>query len=166
MQGPMKQQSIPLNMYSTHGRLMVTAPMPGLEPENITIQVTEDERLILQGALRGTLKEQDGKQRFLEEWYAGAYIREVALPFPVNAVCANASYGNGVLALTFPQSDQLVPARLTLERVAPSRGQHQGNAGRPPTCLHVHSLHEQGQEGEERLPQADDSPQSTMGKCW
>lgn len=139
MQAQVKQQSIPLNMYSTNGRLMVTAPMPGLEPENITIQVTDDGRLLLQGELRGILKEQDGKQRFLDEWYAGAYTRDVALPLPVNAVCANVSYGNGVLAVAFPLSDQMVPARLTLERVAPSRGQHQGNAGHPPVCAHVHS---------------------------
>ncbi len=139
MQEQVKQQPIPINMYSTHGRLMVTAPMPGLEPENITIHVTGDGRLILQGTLRGTLKEHDGKQRFLDEWLVGAYAREVTLPLPVNATCANVSYGNGVLAVTFPLSDQMAPARLTLERVAPSRGQHQGNAGHPPVCVHVHT---------------------------
>lgn len=144
MHAQVKQQSIPLNMYSTNGRLMVTAPMPGLEPENITIQVTDDGHLLLQGELRGMLKEHDGKQQFFEEWHAGAYAREVALPLPVNAVCANVSYGNGVLVLAFPHSERMVPARLTLERVAPSRGQHQGNAGHPPTCVHVHSTESQG----------------------
>lgn len=137
MQEQVKQQRIPVNMYSTNGRLMVTTPMPGLEPENITIEVTSDGHLVLQGALRGMLKEHDGKQRFLDEWHIGAYTREVALPTSVNAVCANASYGNGVLALTFPLSEQTVPARLTLERVAPSHGQLKGNAGHPPICVHV-----------------------------
>lgn len=132
-----KQQHIPVNMYSANGRLMVTTPMPGLEPENIRVEVTGDGHLILQGELRGTLKEHDGKQRYLDEWYAGAYAREVTLPVPVNAVCANASYGNGVLALTFPVSEQTAPARLTLERVAPSHGQLKGNAGHPPVCVHV-----------------------------
>ncbi len=139
-----KLQSIPINMYSANGRLMITAPMPGLEPENITIQVTDDGRLLLEGALRGMLKEHDGKQRFLEEWNAGAYTREVTIPFPVNAACANVSYGNGVLTLAFPLSDQMISARLTLERIAPSRGQHQGNAGHPPTCVHVRSTESQG----------------------
>jgi HSP20 family molecular chaperone IbpA len=78
MQEQVKQQRIPVNMYSTNGRLIVTVPMPGLEPENITIEVTDDGRLILQGALRGMLKEHDGKQRFLYEWHIGAYAREVA----------------------------------------------------------------------------------------
>ncbi len=137
MQKQVRQQHIPVNMYSTNGRLMVTTPMPGLEPENISIEVTGDGRLVLQGALRGMLKEHDGKQRLLDEWHIGAYAREIALPVPVNAVCANASYGNGVLVLTFPLSEHTAPARLTLERVAPTRGQHKGNAGHPPICVHV-----------------------------
>lgn len=144
MRAQVKAQPIPITMYSINGRLMVAAPMPGLEPENITAQVTSNGHLILRGALRGMLKPQDGKQRFFEEWHAGAYQREVTLPLPVNAVCANVSYGNGVLALAFPLSDRMIPARLTLEHVAPSRGQHQGNAGHPPTCVHVPSLQAQG----------------------
>jgi HSP20 family protein len=137
MQEQVKPQRIPMNMYSTNGRLMIITPMPGLEPENITIEVTGDGQLILQGVLRGTLKEHDGKERFLDEWHIGAYVREVALPVPVNAACANASYGNGVLALTFPLSEHTTPACLTLERVAPSHGQRKGNAGHPPICVHV-----------------------------
>ncbi len=132
MQEQVKLQHIPVNIYSTNGRLMVIAPMPGLEPENISIEVTDNGHLLLQGALRGMLKENDGKQRFLDEWQIGAYEREVVLPAPVNAACANASYGNGVLTLTFPLSKQTVPVRLTLERVAPSHGQHKGNSGHPP----------------------------------
>ncbi|MGH2510988.1 MAG: Hsp20/alpha crystallin family protein, partial [Ktedonobacteraceae bacterium] len=106
MQAPVKPQPIPITMYSTNGRLIIAAPMPGLEPENIRIHVTSDGYLILQGELRAMLKEQDGKQRFLEEWHVGAYFREVSLPLPVNAACANVSYGNGVLTLAFPLSSQ------------------------------------------------------------
>lgn len=137
MQEQIRSQPIPVNVYRANGRLMVSAPMPGLEPENITIEVTSDGHLLLQGELRGMLKEHDGKERFLDEWHIGAYARDVFLPMPVNAVCANASYGNGVLVLAFPLSDQTAPARLMLERVAPSHGQHKGNAGHPPICVHV-----------------------------
>ena len=137
MQEQVKQQHIPVNMYGTNERLMVVTPMPGLEPENISIEVSGDGLLTLRGDLRGALKEHDGKERFLDEWRAGAYMREVTLPVAVNAVCANASYGNGVLALAFPLSEQTVPARLTLERVTPTHGQRKGNTGHPPICVHV-----------------------------
>lgn len=139
MSEPMKSQPIPVNIYSVNGRIMVSTPMPGLEPENITIEVTSAGQLRLQGELRGTLKEHDGKERFLNEWSIGAYAREVTLPVSVNAVCANASYGNGVLVLAFPLSSRMTPAHLTLERVAPSHGRHKGNSGHLPVCVHVQS---------------------------
>jgi HSP20 family protein len=132
MQEQMRQQHIPVKVYRTAERLMVTTPMPGLEPENIRGEVTPDGHLVLQGEMRGMLKE-----LLLDEWSVGAYYRTLALPVSINSECANASYGNGVLTLAFPISDALTPARLTLERVAPAHGQRKGNAGHPPLCVHV-----------------------------
>lgn len=137
MSEQLKLQTIPVNIYSANGRLMVSAPMPGLEAENITVEVTNEGQLRLLGELRGQLKEHDGKERFLDEWLIGGYAREVDLPVPIDAVCANISYGNGVLVLAFPCSEHTTPARLTLERVAPAHGQHKGNAGHPPVCVHI-----------------------------
>src|SRR5205814_6501228 len=71
----------------------------------------------------------------VDEWSVGVYHRELALPVPVNAVCANVTYGNGVLLVALPISDQTSPARLTLERVTPTHGEHKGNAGHPVTCV-------------------------------
>jgi HSP20 family protein len=135
MQEQMRQQQIPVKVYRTTERLMATTPMPGLEPENIRVEVTRDGHLVLQGEMRGMLKEV--KELLLDEWSVGAYYRKLALPVSINAECANASYGNGVLTLAFPISDALTPARLTLERVAPAHGQRKGNAGHPPLCVHV-----------------------------
>jgi HSP20 family protein len=52
MQEQPKIQQIFVNVYRTTDRLMVAAPMPGMEPENIVVQVTEDGRLILEGESR------------------------------------------------------------------------------------------------------------------
>src|SRR5258708_9939695 len=96
MQEQGKQQIIPVKVYRTDARLMIAAPMAGLEPENIMVEVTNDDRLILHGDQRGMLKEV--KELLLDEWSVGVYYRELALPVPVNAVCANVTYGNGDLA--------------------------------------------------------------------
>jgi HSP20 family protein len=133
MQEQLKQQHIPVKVYRTDGRLMVAAPMAGLEPENIAVEVTTDGRLILHGDLRGMLKEV--KDLLLDEWSVGVYHRELALPVAVDAACANVTYGNGVLTVTLPISTQMCPARLTLARRAPTHGERKGNAGRPPVCV-------------------------------
>lgn len=132
MQEQVKQQQIPLKVYRTTGRLMVAAPMPGLEPENIVVEVTADGFLLIHGNMRGMLKEI--KELLLDEWSVGVYHRELALPVQVNGTCANVTYGNGVLTVTLPISEQTSPARLTLERIAPTHGERKGNSGHFPLC--------------------------------
>ncbi len=133
MQEQLKQQSIPVKVYRTDGRLMVAGPMAGLEPENIAVEVTADGRLILHGDLRSRLKEV--KDLLLDEWSVGVYHRELVLPVAVDAECANVTYGNGVLTVTLPISEQTFPVRLTLSRRAPTHGERKGNAGRPTVCV-------------------------------
>ncbi len=131
MQEQMKRQHIPVKVYRTPDRLTVTAPMPGLEPNNIVVEVTADNHLILHGDLRGMLK--DIKELLIDEWSVGVYHRELELSAAVNGEKANVTYGNGVLTVAFPLSEQTLPARLTLEQVAPTRGRRKGNAGHPPS---------------------------------
>jgi HSP20 family protein len=133
MQEQLKQQSVPVKIYRTDERLMVTAPMAGLEPENISVEITADNRLILHGEVRGRLKQI--KELLLDEWSVGTYHRELVLPVGVDGECANLSYGNGVLTVALPINKQTCPARLTLERLTPTHGERRGNAGHPPSCF-------------------------------
>ncbi len=133
MQEQAKQQHIPVKIYRTDKRLMIAAPMAGLEPENILIEVTNEGRLILHGEQRAMLKEV--KELLVDEWSVSVYHRELALPVPVNAVCANVTYGNGVLLVVLPISDQTSRTQLTLERITPTHGEHKGNAGHLATCV-------------------------------
>jgi HSP20 family protein len=129
MQEQLKQQQIPVKVYRTDERLMVAAPMPGLEPQDIIVEVSANGRLLLHGDLRGMLK--DVKELLLDEWSVGVYHRELTLPLPVNATRANVTYGNGVLLVNLPISQQTKPARLVLERITPTHGERKGNAGHP-----------------------------------
>ena len=48
----MVEQSLPINIYRSNSRLMVATRAPGLEPENIRIEL-QGLRLAVTGALRG-----------------------------------------------------------------------------------------------------------------
>ena len=122
-----KIQKIPVKMYRTPDRLMVAAPMPGMEPGDILVEITGDGMLFLHGALRGLLK--DAKEVLIDEWSVGDYHREVGLPDTVDGEHANVTYGNGVLVVAMPISDEMIPGRLTLEAVGPAHGEHVGNIG-------------------------------------
>jgi HSP20 family protein len=107
VQEHVKQQHIPVKIYRTDKRLMIAASMAGLEPENILVEVIDEGRLILHGEQRAILKEI--KELLVDEWSVGVYHRELALPVQVNAACANVTYGNGVLMVALPISDQTSP---------------------------------------------------------
>ena len=126
-----KVQSIPVKMYRTPDRLMVAAPMPGVEPEDILVDVTEDRHLLLQAGLRGALK--DIKELLMDEWSIGDYYRKLELPNAVDGIHANVTYGNGVVVVVLPISQEHTPASLTLEKVAKDYGEYVGNSGHEQT---------------------------------
>src|SRR6266699_1312653 len=127
MQEQAKLQGIPVKVYRTQDRLTVAAPMPGLEPEDIAVEVTANGHLILSGEVRGLLK--DAKELLLDEWSVGAYFRDLALPDAVDGEHANVTYGNGVLVVALPLTSRTYPAHLTHEKVSPAHCERTVKAG-------------------------------------
>jgi len=120
-------QNVPVRMWRQKDRLMIAAPMPGLKPEDITVEVSANGLLTLHGELRGVFKED--KEVVLNEWNVGGYHRELELPDSVNAELANVTFGNGVLVVVLPIADAQRPAHLTLESAGEARGQRVGHTG-------------------------------------
>jgi HSP20 family protein len=122
-------QEIPVKVYRSAERLTLAAPMPGVEPEDITVAITEDGLLVLDGDLRGVLK--GDKDVLADEWTPGPYHREYRLPHPVDGAMANVTYGNGVVVVALPLSERTRPARLLPQHTALARGELFGNTGHP-----------------------------------
>lgn len=120
---------VPVKLYRTDDRITIAAPMPGLEPGDISVEVTGDRRLILQGELRGVFK--GDKDVLLDEWQAGDYHREIELPSAVDAALANVTYGNGVLVVVLPTASEHRAGNLFLETISATRGERVGSSGHP-----------------------------------
>jgi len=127
MQEQLDLQRVPIKMYSTDDRLMVAAPMPGLQPEDITVEITGAGQLVLSGRLRGALK--GVKDLLVSEWSVGGYEREIELPMGVDGQLTNVTYDNGVLVVAMPISEQQRSATLTPEAIGRARGQHAASTG-------------------------------------
>jgi HSP20 family protein len=122
-----KMQHLLVKMYRTADRLMVATPMPGLQPEDILVQITENGHLVIQGEVRSMLK--DIKELLIDEWSAGAYERDLILPEAVDGERANLNYGNGILVVTLPTSEHVKAATLTLNKTGADRGERAGHSG-------------------------------------
>jgi Hsp20/alpha crystallin family len=88
-----------LQVHQADGRLVLAAPMPGLEAEDISVIISGN-RVTLRGEYRGSRQNQP--EILISEWTMGPYYREVVLPQPVDGALTNATYGNGVLVLSMP----------------------------------------------------------------
>jgi HSP20 family protein len=127
--------------YDTDRLIVVAAPMPGLEPTDIVVEVRID-TLIIRSEARGHY--QNGRALWIDEWRAGGYYREVRLPHHVDGTLANATYGNGVLVVALPKaaaSGAEEPAEIHLTPLPDStRGERVGHFSRAilPTTTDAH----------------------------
>jgi len=119
--------AIPINLFENERELMVVAPMPGVAPEDISVDVLDDGRLILRARQHGPGQERIEYLR--REWSYGPFERTIELPRPVDASRANLTFGNGVLTITFPKTAATAPATLALASTGHARGVSAGHPG-------------------------------------
>ena len=119
--------AVPINMFQNGRELMVVTPMPGVAPEDISIDVTDGGQLTVRAAMHG-----EGQERIdhiLREWSYGPYERTIELPCAVDARRANVTFGNGVLSISFPKADATQAGRVLVERTGHARGMIAGHSG-------------------------------------
>ena len=69
--------AVPVNIFENERELMVVAPMPGVAPEDISIDVTDDGGLTVRASIHG-----EGQERInylTREWSYGPYERSIQL---------------------------------------------------------------------------------------
>jgi HSP20 family protein len=123
-------QVLPVRLYQTEERIMLAAPMPGLEAENILVRI-DGTRVIVHGEERGP--HQRDVPLAIAEWSIGPYHREIDVAEPVDGSLTNATYGNGVLVLSMPKVSMGhlgASAEFRLITVAGGRGERVGHIGR------------------------------------
>ncbi|PZR61688.1 MAG: hypothetical protein DLM71_08125 [Chloroflexi bacterium] len=119
--------AVPINIFENERELMVVAPMPGVSPEDIEVDVLEDGRMALRAAPRG--EGQDRIAHLVREWAYGPYHREFELPVPVDGQRANVTLDNGVLTVTLPKASATMATTLRLGRTGHARGVASGHTG-------------------------------------
>lgn len=124
--GEPRAQPIPVNVFETEDDLVLVAPMPGVEAENIDIQVVGT-TVSLRASLRGP--GQADRRYILHEWTYGPYERTVTLPVEVDAQHANASHSNGILVLSLPKAPRATAVRVPLRQVSSTEASHRGHSG-------------------------------------
>jgi len=90
----------PVEVRESSGNLVVSAELPGLNKEDVKVEVTEDAVIIQGERKRESEEERQGIHR--SERYYGAFYREIPLPQGAKADQAKAQFNNGLLEVTVP----------------------------------------------------------------
>jgi HSP20 family protein len=115
--------SLAVDVQEQGDNFVVSAPIPGIAPDDVEITVLGDTVRI-----RGERREQreeggEGQRWLVREQRYGSFERMIRLPSPVKADGANAEFKDGMLTITLPKTEE------AKERRIPVRGGQQTGAG-------------------------------------
>jgi HSP20 family protein len=93
-----------LDVAETKNELVVKAEIPGMDPKDIDISLS-DGVLTIKGEKRQEKEEKEADYHLVERSY-GSFIRLVQLPKEVQSDKISASYKDGILKISLPKSEE------------------------------------------------------------
>lgn len=102
-----------IDVIESDKEIIATAEMPGLEKQDIKINVTED-RLEISAETKHEEKKEE-KGYIYRERRSGSYYRAISLPSPVDPDESKATYKNGVLEIKMPKTEVKKKTPLEIE---------------------------------------------------
>ena len=102
-----------VDVVERNGQFVVRADLPGLNREDIKVDV-EDDLLTIQGERKGCAKEEQEGYCYHECHY-GSFYRTISLPAGADSSKAAAQFQNGVLEITMPALPQAGKKARSLE---------------------------------------------------
>lgn len=93
--------------------IVVTADMPGMDKDDIRINVTDENVLEISAEKKAEAKKAEKGYVRHERTY-NRYYRAIRLPVPVDKTKAKASYKDGVLEVTMPMTHKTAPSEIPI----------------------------------------------------
>ncbi len=102
-----------LDIYQTSNEVVLKAALPGLKPEDVSIDITGD-ILTIKGESKA--EQEIKKEDYLhQEQTYGAFSRSIALPGGLQSDKAEATVEDGVLTLTIPKAEEVKPKAIKVK---------------------------------------------------
>jgi HSP20 family protein len=102
-----------MNVWTNEEGAIVTAELPGVDPEDIDISVRGD-ALTVSGC-RQPVELEEGEDYHRRERGCGRFTRSFQLPFQVDASQVEATLENGVLRISLPRAEADKPRKIAVK---------------------------------------------------
>ncbi len=103
----------PVNVFEDKESLSIEFQLPGVDMENVTVSV-KDQELEVRGE-RKHQKERDSDGYHIREVQYGTFARSFTLPSDVNSDEAKADYDKGVLTIVIPKQEKAKARNIQIE---------------------------------------------------
>ncbi len=104
---------LPLDVSETEDAYIVKASIPGVNPDDIDITLT-DNVLTIKAEIKEEKEIEEAKYHLRERRF-GVFSRSITLPTAVEADKVEAVYENGVLTLTIPKAEEVKPRKIAVQ---------------------------------------------------
>lgn len=101
-----------VDMEETENEVIVKAEMPGLDPKDFQISLTEN-TLTIKGERKEEKEEKKKNYHMVERRY-GSFYRSIPLPCPVESDKVEANYKKGILEVTLPKAEPVKAKQITV----------------------------------------------------
>ena len=109
---PLNPEVPPVNAWVGESDVVVTAELPGVDPEKVDVSVVGDTLTISGSREAEPLKEGENYHR--QERSHGRFTRSLQLPFHVEAGKVDARYERGILRITLPRAEADKPRKISV----------------------------------------------------
>lgn len=99
---------LPVDAYSTPEEIIISAAVPGINPENVEITF-EGDTLTIKGAFPSAL---ENVEYLMRERRQGSFVRTITFNVPVNADAIEATFEHGVLTIVTPKVEEIKPKTI------------------------------------------------------
>jgi HSP20 family protein len=110
---PTRREYPPVNIWTGKDDVVLTAELPGLEPDDLDVSVQENV-LTLRGAPKET-EPTEGETVHRRECSRAGFSRSWRLPFEVDGDEVDAKIENGILRLRLPRSEASKPKKIEVK---------------------------------------------------
>ncbi|MBR9825176.1 MAG: Hsp20/alpha crystallin family protein [Alphaproteobacteria bacterium] len=94
-----------IELLETEEAYRITAELPGLEKADVSLNLQDDNVLVLSGIKRSEIDEKRESVHISERSY-GEFQRAISLPLDVETSKIEAEFENGLLLITLPRSSE------------------------------------------------------------
>jgi HSP20 family protein len=102
----------PVDVYEKEDEIVITAELPGMQQEDIEVEV-HDGILSIRGEKKVSTEVNEDHYHFVERSY-GSFERSFTLPAKVQGDNVKATYKDGVLKVHLPKAEEAKPKKISV----------------------------------------------------